>query len=219
MKTTALAYTNLHEHGDLFVTYLRERKRSFIDGNRWNLSEADGMEYDQYDTPRSRWIAVHEDGKVLAGVRLTPTTARCGIYTYMLRDAQLGLLPGIPADLLNFEAPIDQNVWEASRIFVSRDVPGRARVEVHGRLMGALVSAGLDLDAHRVLGLVPAVWHRWIGPLGLAAKPAGPVLTIDGVRNQVAEMFLVRPGKSHPWLRAAAPHPSLAGAIYGTAAE
>lgn len=204
MQTTVLSFTNLHEHGGLFVSYLRARKRSFIDGNRWDLPEADGMEYDQYDHPGSRWIAIHEGERVLAGLRLTPTTAKCGIYSYMIRDAQLGLLTGIPSNLLNFVAPVHENVWEASRIFVSQDVPGAIRVETHRRLMSALVTASLDKGICRVLGLVPAIWRRWIGPLGLAARPAGPVLRIDGIYNQVAEMVLARVGEDRPWLKTAA---------------
>ena len=51
---------------------LRARRQSFIVQNRWDLPEAMGMEYDQYDTPASRWIAVHEDGDVLAGDQADP---------------------------------------------------------------------------------------------------------------------------------------------------
>jgi len=201
MKATVLAFTNLHEHGGLFVAYLRARKQMFIDGNRWELAEAEGMEYDQYDNPLSRWIAVHEGEKVLAGLRLTPTTARCGMYSYMIRDAQLGLLPGIPSTLLDFDAPVDEHVWESSRIFVADDVPGAIRAKVHRRLMTKLVSVSLELGAHRVIGLVPAVWHRWVGALGMAAYPAGPVLNMDGIRYQVAEMYVARDGVKRPWLR------------------
>ena len=39
-------------------------------------------------------------------MRLTPTTARCGIYSYMIRDAQRGLIDTIPHDLLYEEAPV-----------------------------------------------------------------------------------------------------------------
>ncbi len=92
MQTTTLSFRNMHVHGELFTDILRARRESFIVQRKWDLPEVDGMEFDQYDTPQSRWIAVHHLGDVLAGIRLTPTTARCGIYTYMIRDAQLGLL-------------------------------------------------------------------------------------------------------------------------------
>ncbi|MGB1208430.1 MAG: hydroxymethylglutaryl-CoA lyase, partial [Paracoccaceae bacterium] len=34
----------------------------------WDLPEAEDMEFDQYDTPQSRWIAIHDLGEVLAGI-------------------------------------------------------------------------------------------------------------------------------------------------------
>ena len=84
MQTTTLSFQNIHVHGELFADILRARRTTFIEDKRWDLPEADGMEFDQYDTPQSRWIAVHHLGQVLARIRLTPTTARCGIYSYMI---------------------------------------------------------------------------------------------------------------------------------------
>lgn len=111
MEVTTLSFDNLHNHGQLFANLFRARHRTFIQHNKWDLPQADGMEFDQYDTPASRWVAVHKHGEVLAGVRLTPTTHKCGIYSYMIRDAQLGLLETIPRDLLNFKAPVDPYIW------------------------------------------------------------------------------------------------------------
>ncbi len=112
MQVTTLSFDNLHAHGPLFADLLRARHRTFIEQAKWDLPAADGMEFDQYDTPASRWVAVHEGGCILAGVRLTPTTHRCGIYSYMIRDAQLGLLSTIPPNLLFQEAPVDPKIWE-----------------------------------------------------------------------------------------------------------
>jgi len=190
MKTTTLSFENMHVHGTLFANLLRARKQSFIVQNNWDLPEADGMEYDQYDTPASRWIAVHEFGEVLAGIRLTPTTARCGIYTYMIRDAQKGLLDTIPQDLLYFDAPVAPHIWESSRVFVSHNVPAKMRMRVQADLMGEMITAARTLGATQILGLVPAVWSRWIGRLGLDAEAAGPKMELDGVNNQVALMHL-----------------------------
>lgn len=94
MQTTTLSFSNLHNYGELFANLFRARKQSFIVQKKWELPEAEDMEFDQYDTPQSRWIAIHDNGLVLAGIRLTPTTARCGVYSYMIRDAQRGLLGG-----------------------------------------------------------------------------------------------------------------------------
>lgn len=73
MQTTTLSFANLHNHGELFANIFRARKQSFIVQKRWDLPQTDDMEFDQYDTPMSRWVAIHERGHVLAGVRLTPT--------------------------------------------------------------------------------------------------------------------------------------------------
>lgn len=190
IKTTALSFHNMHEHGTLFVNLLRARRQSFIVRNQWELPEAGGLEYDQYDNPSSRWVAVHRDDEVLAGIRLTPTTARCGMYSYMIRDAQIGLVTAIPSDLLYFDAPVEADIWESSRIFVTQSVPARLRTLVQAKLMDGLIETARENGARQMLGLVPAVWPRWIGRLGLRAEPAGPVLTTENWPTQVALMHL-----------------------------
>ncbi|CUJ90501.1 acyl-homoserine-lactone synthase [Shimia thalassica] len=190
MHATTLSFGNMHIHGDLLVKLLKARRQTFIVERKWDLPEAEGMEYDQYDTPASRWIAIHEDGEVLAGIRLTPTTARCGMYSYMIRDAQKGMLEDIPDNLLNFEAPVDQKIWESSRVFVSRDIPADKRFQVQVQLMQELIKAARDQGAEQLLGMVPSLWPRWIRRLGLRAEPAGPVMEIEGMKVQVAMMDL-----------------------------
>jgi len=190
IKTTALSFHNMHEHGALFVNLLKARRSSFIVKNNWNLPESGGLEYDQYDNPSSRWIAVHVGDEVLAGIRLTPTTSRCGMYSYMIRDAQLGLLSAIPSNLLYFDAPVDEHIWESSRIFVNETIPARHRTYVQKRVMDGLIKAAEENGAKKLLGLVPAVWSRWIGRLGMRAEPAGPVLDMDDWPTQVALMHL-----------------------------
>ena len=183
MQATTLSFNNLHKHGDLFANMLRARHRTFIERNHWDLPQADGMEFDQYDTPASRWVAVHEFGRVLAGVRLTPTTARVGIYTYMIRDAQRGLLESIPRDLLWEEAPVAPHIWESSRVFVSEDVPAKIRLRVQIELIGEMVRSARDLGATQVLGLIPEHSPRLARRTGIDCVAAGPVLEIDGSRS------------------------------------
>jgi len=190
MQTTTRSFANLHNHGELFANVLRARCQSFIVQNKWDLPEALGMEYDQYDNPASRWVAVHEFGEVYAGIRLTPTTARCGIYSYMIRDAQKGLLDTIPSDLLFEEAPVAENIWESSRVFMSHDTPQRIRRRVHAMLIMEMTRAARELGAVQVLGLIPANWPRWTRRCGLDGKAAGPVMTLDGIDNQCVMLNL-----------------------------
>lgn len=183
MQTTTLSFDNLHTHGPLFADLLRARHRTFIQEANWDLPNAQGMEFDQYDTPASRWVAVHDYGRILAGVRLTPTTHRCGIYTYMIRDAQLGLLDSIPDNLLFDDAPVADHIWESSRVFVCNDVPARDRMRVQMRLIGEMVRAGRELGASEVIGLIPATSPRLARRVGLDCRPAGPVMGIEGAEN------------------------------------
>jgi acyl homoserine lactone synthase len=189
MLTTTLSFANLHNHGELFANMLRARRELFIVHNKWNLPEAMGMEYDQYDTPASRWVVVHdEEGRVLAGNRLTPTTTQCGIYSYMIRDAQRGLLDTIPANLLHDEAPVAPHIWESSRLFVSHDVPASIRRRVHAQLIAQLGETVRSLGATHCLTLLAATWPRWADGVGVKMKGMGPVLMIDGIENQVVLM-------------------------------
>ncbi|MBC2836982.1 acyl-homoserine-lactone synthase [Paragemmobacter straminiformis] len=183
MQVTTLSFDNLHQHGALFANLLRARHRTFIDGAGWDLPQADGMEFDQYDTPASRWVAVHERGEILAGVRLTPTTHRCGIYSYMIRDAQAGLLPSIPRDLLSFPAPVSSTVWESSRVFVSDSVPAADRMRVQMQLIHEMVISARTLGAVTLLGIIPEHSWRLARRVGLDCVAAGPVMDTGGLRS------------------------------------
>ena len=179
MQVTTLSYENLHNHGELFANMFRARRQTFIEHKNWDLPEANGMEFDQYDTPASRWVAVHEFGRVLAGVPLTPTTAHCGIYSYMIRDAQLGLLPSLPKDLLFEEAPVAPHIWESSRVFVSNDVPAKLRLRVQCSLIDEMVRSARDFGATSLIGIVPEHSPRLARRTGIDCVPAGRVIETD----------------------------------------
>lgn len=179
MQTTSLSFGNMHEFGPLLANVLRARYNTFIEEAKWDLPAAEGMEFDQYDTPFSRWIAVHDGTDVLAGVRLTPTTARCGIYSYMIRDAQRGLLDSISPDLLYEKAPVAEDIVESSRIFVTNKVPAKQRMRVQFGLMHQLCETAREMGAKHMLGLVPANGGRWSRRIGVEAEPAGPVIEFE----------------------------------------
>lgn len=186
IRSSVLSFQTMHNHGELLVAFLRARKKVFIDRLHWRVPETEGMEFDQYDTPLARWVIIHEFGEVLGGIRLTPTTAQVGIYSYMLRDAQKGLLHDIPQDVLFFEAPVSETIWEASRLFIAEDVPSHRRLQVQSVLMETMSHAALMVGAGHVIGIVPAVWSRWLRRLELDAVPVGPRFAIDGTASQAA---------------------------------
>ena len=184
VRAPALSFQNMHEYGDLLSRYMQARKSVFIDRLRWHVSEVDDMEFDQYDTPYCRWVILHEFGEVIGGVRLMSTTARCGAYSYMLRDAQLGLLDDLPTDVLFFKAPVDPTVWEASRFFIMDTVPALRRTAVQHLLFRRMRETAAENGARFLLGIVPAVWSRWARRLDATAIPIGAKFSIDGTASQ-----------------------------------
>lgn len=193
MISTTLRYANLHEYGELFANYFRARWQTFIVQRRWNLPEDEGMEFDQYDTPQARWVVVHEGERVLGGLRLAPSTAVCGMYSYMIRDAQRGILGGsIPQNLLYDTAPVDASVWECTRAFISQDIPMTRRRAVQEELVAAMVGVGGRMGAQSLLALTPGNWPRWYPRQGLVARAIGPMLTIDNGAFQCVEIDLNR---------------------------
>lgn len=187
-KTSILSLKNLHMHGELFVNYLRARHEVFVVQKGWSLPEVDGMEFDQYDTPLARWVIVHDGPNVLAGIRIAPTDTHCGVHTYMLRDAQLGLIPNLPKDALFEAAPVSSEIWEATRLFLSQDVPSSCRLTVQAQLMEGMAAAARSVGAKKVIGIVPAVFKRWLKRIGMEADAVGPVMVIDGDKVQAAIM-------------------------------
>ena len=185
MEMTTLSFDNFHKHGPLFSNMLRARHRTFIQEKGWDIPSEQGMEFDQYDTAQSRWVCVHDDGaRVLAGVRLTPTTAKCGVYSYMVRDAQRGLLETIPANLLDETAPVAEHIWDANRLFVAEGVPTEIRREVQLSLMGHMVRSARALGATTLLGLLPIGIPRLGRRLGIDMEPGGPIMKIGGVAHR-----------------------------------
>lgn len=180
---TLLSYRNLHLHGALFQNFFAERRQTFITEKRWDLPQEDGMEFDQYDTPQSRWLAVHEKGseEVLGGFRLTSTTASCGIYSYMIRDACRGLLPTIPKGLVSGdEAPVDPSLWECSRGFVVSRFSSATRRVLRRFTLENMLPAMESLGGVGMLVLTEASWTRWMPMHGIAGEAMGPLLPIDG---------------------------------------
>lgn len=184
IRTDTLTFRNMHEHGTLLTRYLEARKSIFIDKFGWSVFETDGMEFDQYDTPFAHWVILHQFGEILGGVRMIPTTAKCGIYSYMLRDAQLGLLQDLPTDILYFPAPVEHNVWEATRFFITDVVPSVERLKVQSLLFRSMSRTAVENGGAFILGVVPAIWSRWARRLGVSATPIGTRFSIDGTSSQ-----------------------------------
>jgi acyl homoserine lactone synthase len=163
---------------NLVTAYLRLRKDVFIDRMNWSLHAHGSTEFEQYDHFGTTYVIAEdpETGEVVGGARLlrtdqaSPNGSGRVTYSYMIRDAALGLLEDLPIDVSRAEVPVDGRVWELTRL-ISR---GTARVaeailsEVRRFLSG--------VGAERCLFLGPKAFMRMASRMGFEPQPLGQVV-------------------------------------------
>jgi len=185
LEAHTLTFANMHKHGALFTNFLRARKETFIDGLGWDLPQHQEMEFDQYDTPMSRYVIVHRGEVPLAGMRLVPTMSRVMVYSYMLKDAQEGRLEGLP-DMLDAPAPTREDTWEASRVLIRNDPTGAntSRARVRSIMLCEMLHAASDAEVDKIICILPG-WWPMMKRMGCTVRAIGPKTDIDGPHQAV----------------------------------
>ena len=192
MQGTTLSFRNIHNHGELFEKIMKARKPAQLPDD-WDVTATGNQEFDQYDTPQSRWLAVHDDqGDVLASVRLTPTTAQSGIYSYLMKDAQQGLLDEVPTDLLFEPAPVASEIWEMTRVYVQRGLVQPKRDQVRKNIVRQLIKTTQTEDIRQLVALLPISWKRWAEASKFEMTAAGRVWNTRG-RDYQAHWLTINP--------------------------
>lgn len=200
MQATDITFDNFGETGTLFTELLRARYHHFIAARGWDLPNTRGLEFDQYDTPESIYCTIHEGKTVYGGFRVTPTTASCINASYMLRDAQRGLLPNLPPSILDEQAPQDPGVWEVSRVFISDTLSSQKRMRVRRELgLGfARMAQVWNIDAFLCLTSVTAALLT--RRTGLNIEPAGPRFEAGG---EICQAYHIKVNSGYRSSRAA----------------
>lgn len=160
----------------LIMKFWDLRKEVFIDQMNWGLTSGDGLEFDQYDNMGARgvigavYIVAHRDGDVLGGARLLRTDNNDGaISSYMIRDACLGLLSGMPTELCDSPPPVSADIWELTRL-VAKKEPG-----VGEAILAAANRFLFKISARRCLFLGPPAFMRMAKKMGFAPDPLGKI--------------------------------------------
>ena len=190
MQSTDITFDNFGETGTLFTELLRARYHHFIETRGWDLPNTRGLEFDQYDTPESIYCTVHEGLDVYGGFRVTPTTAHCVNASYMLRDAQLGLLPNLPLSILDEPAPQDPAVWEVSRVFVSDSLSSHNRMRVRKELGESFARLARTWNINAFLCLTSVTAALLTRRSGLQISPAGPRFEAGGETCQAYHLIV-----------------------------
>lgn len=160
---------------DLVGRFMQLRKAIFIDRMAWPLHMAEGIEFEQYDTLDTTYVIAHRAREVIGGARLKRTDARLGRgkvgYSYMIRDAYLGLLPGMPSGLCHDEPPVDRHVWELTRLVVLDGAAGAAEA-----ILWATNAFLREKGAKTCLFLGSPAFIRMARRLGWNPQALGPVV-------------------------------------------
>ena len=160
---------------DLVRGFLEFRKAVFIDRLCWSLPTYRGLEFEQYDTFQSVYLIAHEGKTVIGGARLMRTDHTSGSskfnYSYMIKDAFHGLLPGIPKGICLETPPVSRDVWELTRLAARPGTDAAKLILLHANRY--LHQNG----ARTCLFLGPPAFLRLAKSLGFVPKPLGPVVS------------------------------------------
>lgn len=167
----------------LVAEYFKLRKEVFVDRKDWSLFHAEEFEFEQYDSFDTTYIVATREGRVAAGARLRRTDQTSGSgalqYSYMIRDACLGLLPGLPDDLCYETPPQDKDVWEITRMVV--DGPKA----LTRRILEAASDYLASKSATSVLFLGSPAFSRMARSMDWPVRCLGPVTGNESGRFQV----------------------------------
>lgn len=146
----------------LLAQMYQDRKRVFIDLLRWDLPVLDGRyEIDQFDTPSTIYLIIAgTDGKHLGSMRLLPTT-------------QPHVLGSIFPFLCEDSPPKAGNVWEISRLCLSRSIRASERLQVRNRLATIATLFALDNGISAYCCVADMPWYQQILSFGWRCMPLG----------------------------------------------
>lgn len=142
----------------------RIRKKMFYDRREWDVPVVNAWEIDGYDALCPLYlVCVDNDGFVVGGLRLLPTTG----FT-MINDTFSFLLP----DAQRIESPL---IWESSRFAVDHEADvavgkkgiGRATAE----LGLAINEIGMEVGLTHIVTVYDAFMHRVLTRAGCAGRP------------------------------------------------
>lgn len=178
-------------HWHLVSSYLKLRKEVFIDRLEWPLFHVDDLEFEQYDSFDTTYVVATRGDEVVGGARLRRTDQRSGgghvRYSYMIRDACLGILPGLPKNLCHEVPPMDEDIWELTRMVVN------GPKEITRLILQATNEFLAQKGAASVMFLGSPAFLRMAKTWNWPAHQLGPVTGNADGRFQVIECPVRRP--------------------------
>ncbi|OKL45032.1 acyl-homoserine-lactone synthase [Pseudovibrio exalbescens] len=183
MQSVTMSFETIHEYGDLWLQHLQIRKALFVDELKWKVPHNTLIEWDQYDTGNTEYVITHRDGVVLAASRMNPCSFDMGGQSYMIRDAALKRLNGLPDPQIPF-LPTDEKCWEATRFTACPTLDPETKNEALSANARALAKRAIGVGAERLIALMHPGFARWLTRIALPTEKIGPVV-LDAEGNKV----------------------------------
>lgn len=163
------SHHTIHRFQDSYIRQAELRKRVFVDQLKWNLRSADGMEFDEYDTPHTTYIVYRDAAGVVRGCCRTIPTSE----PYMIEEHF--------ADFVRGAVPKQVGIVEVSRMCVDERLPLFERSHAFHELHLAGVEHNFLTGVKRTVALVSAEFSKTgRSGKGLRMDPMGDEHLIDG---------------------------------------
>lgn len=175
--------------------YFALRRQVFVDQLGWDVPVCDLGEIDQYDRRETFYIVAERDGECVGGLRLNPTTSsflyRGQEHSYMIRDAQRGLLTSIPDNVYEGEPPQLENTWEMTRVISQKEpVHLKNLIDQAGAFLRRRGVDQVLFHSRPAAGRICQIW-------GYVSHGVGPVTPIGNNRFQVFSVSTVNYKELH----------------------
>ncbi|TNM59846.1 acyl-homoserine-lactone synthase [Aliirhizobium smilacinae] len=147
----------------------RIRHKIYVEEKRWREPSPDGMERDQFDTEHAVHLVGIQEGRIIAGSRLVPTT-----QPHLLSEVfpHLCTRPGV----LRHE-----RVAEWTRGFVIPEFREKAGVTIKAQFCAAVMEYCLNQGIEQIGGIQEIYWLPLWKRFGWRVTVIGDAAAIDGV--------------------------------------
>lgn len=162
--------SNLHRfNNNPILAQHKLRYESITQRQGWDVPNYDGLEFDTYDNPATKYLVYRDNhGVALGSSRLYPTT-----LPYMLETTFSHFVTDIPM-------PKSEVVWEGSRFCVSKNLPAAERKKIINYIVLGYLEAGLQAGVEAIVGLMyPAYWRGIFSQAGWPVEFIGDAMKLD----------------------------------------
>ena len=161
---------------ELFHQYLKLRQDVFTVQKKWRVWLSAQNDLDQYDQHDTCYVLAYERKtmNVVGGARLLRTDRGGqhplpGRFTYMIRDAQRGLLDGLPTVLCDDVPACRADTWELTRLVTN------GSIGVGKEVLRASNAFLASRNAKRCMFLGPPAFMKMARSMGYNPVPMGKI--------------------------------------------